>query len=44
MTATVLRTAGERSIATRVWAWISSFLAQTAEIDRRNGSVEPFGL
>lgn len=44
MTATVLRRDDERSLATRVWAWLSSFLAKTAEVSRRNGSVEPFGL
>ncbi|MFA5956523.1 hypothetical protein [Hyphomicrobium sp.] len=45
MTATVLRrTIAQRSLSSRVWAAISAFLEKIAEIQRRNGSVEPFGL
>jgi hypothetical protein len=44
MTATVLRSVGQRSLSSRIWASISAFLMKVAEIERRNGAVEPFGL
>lgn len=45
MTATVLRrSVGQRSLTSRIWAVVSAFLTKVAEIQRRNGSVEPFGL
>ena len=45
MTATLLRrSVSQRSLSSRVWAAISAFLTKVAEIQRRNGSVEPFGL
>jgi hypothetical protein len=45
MTATVLRrTVDQRPLPSRVWATVSAFLMKIAEIEKRNGSVEPFGL
>ncbi len=45
MTATVLpRSVGQRSLSSRIWASVSAFLMKIAEIQRKNGAVEPFGL
>jgi hypothetical protein len=45
MTATVLhRRVGERSLSTRVWAFLTAFLAKIAESDARTQKKEPFGL
>jgi hypothetical protein len=35
---------GQRSLSARVWAFVSAQLMKIAELDARQGKIEPFGL